>query len=595
MAPMRETEYWQRTDTFEQKLDLLKAASERRDFRLARALTESLKNTLVFAQQEEESLGVPLLRASMFGRVAELPPPWQEWARGWLFYKVLALDETAALARTGEPVELVAAFRADQTESLAREVRVARIDLAKGDLREVPCQVSSELRRGAERMCRLVLLVDSPAHARTTYLVLYGNPDAELTVYPTDLRVSGEGYALDIENDYFRASLSRQMGQLERLTLKREHGLELFAGGEGHGEPPGIDWAHDYVTANNFQKMRITNWGKCPDYEVIHGPLCTTVRRWGFPHSPIHPVFSPSRIHIYVEYRFYAGTPYFVKQGRMEVIKDLDITYLRDDEWVFSGYSFTDTLWMGPDGKLREGPVDAAQQENLWAVGFFHRASRDAFIGLFLEHDAENMPPLKHTGAPILNYRWHGPVWSRALYQNASLRAGGVLKQKNAYLVLPFAEQQGAEIVERYRHGLLNPLAPSATDLPSVSRPARSATRLARPGEAGDAAVDKRRIWEALRDCKDEQLYTANASVVDLGLIYDVRVQGDVVYVVMAMPDRGRPRYGYFAWGSGGNSQPIRQRLMKVPGVRNIVIEQTWEPPWNSSRLTEAGRKALGL
>jgi hypothetical protein len=75
--------------------------------------------------------------------------------------------------------------------------------------------------------------------------------------------------------------------------------------------------------------------------------------------------------------------------------------------------------------------------------------------------------------------------------------------------------------------------------------------------------VDKRRVWEALRDCKDEQLYTANASVVDLGLIYDVRVRGDVVHVVMAMPDRGRPRYGYFAWGSGGNSQPIRQRLMK--------------------------------
>ena len=399
---MKETEYWQRTDTFEQKLDLLKGASERRDFRLARALVESLKNTLVFAQQEEESLGTPLLRADAFARVAELPTSWQEWARGWLYYKVLALDETAALARAGEPIELVAAFRADQTESLAREVRVARIDSAKGELREVPCQVSSELRRGAERTCRLVLLADSPAHARTTYLVLYGNPDAELTAYPTDLQVSGEGYALDIENDYFRASLSRQMGQLERLTLKREHGLELFAGGEGHGEPPGIDWAHDYVTANNFQKMRITNWARCPDYEVIRGPLCTTVRRWGFPHSPIHPVFSPSRIHIFVEYRFYAGTPYFVKQGRMEVIKDLDITYLRDDEWVFSGYSFTDILWMGPDGKLQEGPVDAAQQENLWAVGFFHRESRDAFIGLFLEHEAENMPPLKHTGDLVI-------------------------------------------------------------------------------------------------------------------------------------------------------------------------------------------------
>ena len=591
---MNETEYWRRTDTFEQKLELLKAAFERRDFRLARALTESLRNTVVFEQQEQEGLGPALLRADSFGFVTSLPQPWQEWARGWPYYKVLALDETAALARTGEPVEFIAAFRADQSESLAREIRVARIDSATSELREVPCQVSSELRRGGERVCLLVMLVDSPAHARTNYLVLYGNPDAELTSYPTDLQVSGEGYALDIENNYFRASLSRQMGQLERLTLKREHGLELFAGGEGHGEPPGIDWAHDYVTAGNFQRMRITNWAKCPDYEVIRGPLCTIVRRWGFPHSPIHPVFSPSRIHMSVEYRFYAGTPYFVKQGRMEVIKDLDITYLRDDEWVFSGYSFTDTLWMGPNGKLQEGPVDAAQQENLWAVGFFHRVSRDAFIGLFLEHEAENMPPLKHTGAPILSYRWHGPVWSRALYQNASLRAGGVLKQKNAYLVLPFAEQHGAETVERYRHGLLSPLAPSAADLPSVLRRAQGAGRLARPGEAGDAAVDKR-IWEALRDCKDEQLYTANANVVDLGLITDVRVQGDVVQVVMAMPDRGRPRYGYFAWGSGGNSQPIRQRLLKIPGVRKVVIEQTWEPPWNSSRLTDAGRKALGL
>jgi|GEM_PF-6787883 len=43
---MKETEYWHSTDTFEQKLELLRAASERRDFRLARALTESLKNTL---------------------------------------------------------------------------------------------------------------------------------------------------------------------------------------------------------------------------------------------------------------------------------------------------------------------------------------------------------------------------------------------------------------------------------------------------------------------------------------------------------------------------------------------------------------------
>lgn len=38
------------------------------------------------------------------------------------------------------------------------------------------------------------------------------------------------------------------------------------------------------------------------------------------------------------------------------------------------------------------------------------------------------------------------------------------------------------------------------------------------------------------------------------------------------------------------NSQPIRQRLMKVPGMRNVVIEQTWELAWK----TQVGWQMLG-
>jgi hypothetical protein len=115
--------------------------------------------------------------------------------------------------------------------------------------------------------------------------------------------------------------------------------------------------------------LRITNWPICPDFEVIRGPLSLTVRRWGFPYSPLHPVFTPSRMNIFVEYRFYAGTPWFIKSGYMQVIQDLEIGYLRDDEWVFSGMSFTDTR-MGRDGKLHSGPVEPGQTEDLWGVDF---------------------------------------------------------------------------------------------------------------------------------------------------------------------------------------------------------------------------------
>lgn len=590
---LKETRYADRTDSVEEKTRLLLAAVRKRDYRLARALTASMKETLLFEERENAPPAEPVISADAFGLVEVLPQAWRTWARGWKYFKTLSLDETESLDRRQEPVEVGLAFRADQCDSLEREIRVARVVEPGGALHEVPCQVSEEMRRGALRYCRVLFLADAAPRARGAWLIFYGNPDAELTAYPSDLSAAGEGCGLDIENDYFVATLSRQMGQLERLKLKREHGMEFFSGGEGHGEPPGIDWAHDYVGSNNFQKFRITNWAQCPDYEVIRGPLCVTVRRWGFPHSPLHPLFTPSRLHMFVEYRFYAGAPYFIKEGYMQVIKDLEITYMRDDEWVFSGYSFTDTVWMGADGKLRIGPVAKGAENDLWAVGYFNRVSRDAFIGLFLKHEAEGIAGLTHTGAPTLHYRWHGPVWSRALLQNSRLNAGGVLRQKNAYLVSPFPETGGAAAVEGWRNRLLQPLAAAPGRLPGGNATANGT--LARPGEAGDSPIDKRALWQALGDCKDEQLYTANVSMVDLGLIRDIRVRGDIVHVVMTMPNRGRSRPGYFAWGSGGNSAPVRDRLLKVPGVRKVVVENVWTPAWTSNRLTDAGRRALGL
>jgi metal-sulfur cluster biosynthetic enzyme len=589
----KETSYQDRTDSVDQKLRLLETAHQKRDFRLARALAESLRQTLQFEEQQEAPIGAPVLGAESFVPVSALPAAWREWARGWAYAKVLTLEETAGEARSAEPVELVAAFRMDQTTSLAREVRVVRVEGSA--LREVRSQVTEEIRRGNERQARLTFFADSQPRQRTFWLVLYGNPDAELPDYPTDLKVAGEGFGLDIENEFFRASLSKQMGQLERLAYKREHGQELFAGGDGHGEPAGIDWAHDYVTSGNFQKLRITNWPTCPDYEVIRGPLSLTVRRWGFPYSPIHPVFTPARMNIFVEYRFYAGTPWFIKTGSMQVIQDIEIGYLRDDEWVFSGMSFTDILWMGADGKLRSGTVAPGQAEDLWGVGFFHRETRDAFFGLFLEHTAENAPPLKHTGAPTLQYKWHGQLWSRALYQGATLRAGAVLRQKNAYLTMPFPENGGAAQVEGIRRRMLNPLVPSTAPLPAAIVGDSSSGRLARSGEAGDSLISKKALWEALANCRDEQLYETRSSIVDLGLVYDLRVRGDVVHVVMATPSRGRPRIGFYSYGSGGNYSPVRDVLLKVPGVGKVVVEQTWQPAWNPNRLTAEGRRKLGL
>ena len=592
-----------RTDSFETKLKLLQQAWEKKDYDLARSLTHSLRDTVLQTQHEVQPPPVSLMDASHFQLVESLGGTTAEWARGWKYVKAVSIDEPIGETRRSEPVEISLSFPAEQTASLIREIRVAR--LVDGKPVEVPSQVFHEVRRGSVRHAKILWMADSEPNQKQNYLVFYGNPDAELPEYPSDLNTQGEGFGLDISNAVYKASLSRQTGQLERLTLRREHGLELFSGGQGHGEPPGIDWAHDYVDNGHFQKLRISLWDGCPDYEVIRGPLCTIVRRWGFPYSPLHPIYAPSRLNVNIEYRFYTGLPWFQKTGTMRAIQSFDAAALRDDEWVFSGQSFTDKLWMGRDGKLKIGEVDAQHQEDLWGVGFCNKESRDSFMALFIEHQADGLPELKHNGVPQLFYRWHGPVWSRYPLPVKSVPAGAALYQKNAYLTIPFTETEGTRQIETVRRCLMAPLKlgegrlAGAKDSSPRTPGSASIVRLARPGEAGDSSISKQAIWDALRDCKDAQLYTADVNVVELGMVYDVRVRGDVVTLVMAMPHRGRPLLGYFIDGSISvhptPSLPVRERIQQIPGVRQVVFEQTWNPGWSSNRLTDEGRRKLGL
>ncbi|MFO0918534.1 MAG: hypothetical protein U0872_09495 [Planctomycetaceae bacterium] len=586
-----------RTDSFETKVKLLQEAWDRKDYDLVRSLTDSLRQTAIQTQVEEQPPAKSAIAVAHWRTTESYGPPLAAWARGWKYVKELRLEETAGEARDFEPVEVTLSFPSDQVDSLEREVRLARI--VEGKLVEIPCQVFREVRRGPERIGTILFLCDSQAKAQQRVFVFYGNPHAELPEYPSDLETQGEGVGLDVSNAFYKASLSRQTGQLERLTLRREHGLEIFSGGQGHGEPPGIDWAHDYVDVGSFQKLRISLWDSCPDYEVIRGPICTLVRRWGFPRSPVHPVYTPSRLKIDVEYRFYSGLPWFHKFGTMTAIQDFEAEALRDDEWVFSGQSFNQSLWMDRSGKLMTGDVDPAHQNDLWGVGFYHDVSRDSFMALFLEHQANGLPELKHSGVPQLFYRWHGAVWSRYPLPVRAIPKGAELRQKNAYVSLPFTPAEGAATYERLRRRLMSPLAVSAGEnkLP-LGTELRGSGQLARPGEVDDAEL-KTAVWQALRDCKDAQLYTADINVVDLGLVNDVQIRGDVVTLVMSMPHRGRPLLGYFVDGSISvhptPSVPIRERLMQIPGIRQVVIKQTWEPAWTSNRLTTDGRKKLGL
>ncbi len=587
------------SDSFEDKMKMLQKAWDKKDYRLARALTNSLRISEIQAQSEGENFGEPLIGASQFGVVSSLPTVWKNWAKGWKYYKVVNLEEKAGIQRKAEPVEVLLSFQSAQTASLAREIRVAEIK--DGVLTEVISQVFSEARRGAEKICKLLFLADNQGNEKRNYFVFYGNPDAELPDYKSDLKVTGEGYGLDIENEYFTAYLSKQTGQLARLILKREHGLEIYSGGQGHGEPAGIDWAHDYVSEDNFQKLRISLWEECPDFEVVRGPICTIIRRWGLPYSPVHPLFSPARMNMDIEYRFYAGLPYFHKFGHMSALKTFDMVYVRDDEWVITGQSFTDILWMNSEGKVQMGQVPEESADKLWGVGFFNKDTRDSFIGLFLDHHTDGFQEPSHSGAPSFYYKWHGQFWQRLPVPKGvkTIPEGAVFHQKNAYVTLPFDTKDGPANIEGLRRELMNPLLPAATALKQNEPAKESPRRLARLAEANDSPIPKDLIWKALRDVKDPQFYKSDISIVDLGLVYDVTVRGSVVKVLIAMPHRGRPLGTYFAYGSNVVHPTVSKNILtavyEVPGVKKVIMEQTWHPGWSSNLLTDEGRRKLEI
>lgn len=587
--------YADHTDSVAEKLKLLQAAHAAGNYDLAMSLSDSIKDTVSLERDEHRKPAPPQLRAEVFAPVADLPQPLAKWAHPWLYYKPVTLFETVGIARSGEPVDLSVSVRADQAADLEREVRVARLETRSGTLSEVPCQVYAVARVGGERRCRLVFLADVPSHGQAVYLVFYGNAYAERPHYASDLQVSGDGYALDISNAHYVAHLSAQTGQLERLSYKREHGLELFAGGKGHGEPPDIDWGHDYVDEGGFQKLRMRNWARCRNYEVVKGPLCVSVRRWGFPASPLDPVFAPSRIHMDVTYTFYAGLPYFFKQSRFDVIKDVQIEAMRDDEWVLSGYSFTDTVWIDRQGKLHEGEASVEHAKNLWGVGFFHRQSRDAFIALRLDHSAEKFAALDHGGAPTLHYAGHGQLWSRYPANHAELKAGASVRQRNAYLVSPYPKANAQGEIQSVWHRLRSPLEVHSDQLGRLAA-AHPVGALARRGESAETAPLKPTIWKALALVRDEQFYTFDANVVDMGYVYDVAVEHGVARVLVTMPQRGRPVYDFLVTQGGGRvEEGIRERLLKIDGVREVVVDFTWDPPWTVHRLSDVARSSLGL
>ena len=100
-----------------------------------------------------------------------------------------------------------------------------------------------------------------------------------------------------------------------------------------------------------------------------------------------------------------------------------------------------------------------------------------------------------------------------------------------------------------------------------------------------EAMASKNDVLEALRQVEDPEL---GMDVVDLGLVYDVEVDGPKVKVIYSLTSMGCPAGPLI-------QQNIEEVVRSLPEVEEVETELTWDPPWTPDKMSDDAKFILGF
>ncbi len=109
------------------------------------------------------------------------------------------------------------------------------------------------------------------------------------------------------------------------------------------------------------------------------------------------------------------------------------------------------------------------------------------------------------------------------------------------------------------------------------------------PPNASEEDVRKL-AWDQMRTCYDPEI---PINIVDLGLVYEceVRANEDATRTVEVKITLTAPGCGM------GDIlvDDVRDKIARIPTVKEVKVELTFDPPWNQSMMTEAARLQTGM
>lgn len=96
----------------------------------------------------------------------------------------------------------------------------------------------------------------------------------------------------------------------------------------------------------------------------------------------------------------------------------------------------------------------------------------------------------------------------------------------------------------------------------------------------------KKDILKKLEEVLDPEL---NISIVDLGLIYDIKIKKNKIKIIMTLTTIGCPLISII-------EEDIKNKLNEFGFKKeNIEIELTFDPPWSIEKMSEKGKAILGI
>ncbi len=332
---------------------------------------------------------------------------------------------------------------------------------------KIPCQLISRevFPESAWGTFRIIFPVSiDSCEAKRFYLIK--TSVSSLNLPSTDLKLTGSGLELIIDNSYYQADLTKSdkseaknhsSGQLRELLFKDYN--QLFFRTENR-----IHWGPNFRRKDLKYYETIAGWEYPKNYNIQNGPyLIRTIRQ---DEAPDHP-----QIYLSAVYSFLANLPFFTFFSEMQFTEDTWMELLRNDEMTMDSM-FSHVAYQGLDGQVTSLPFHSRYEhlgknpignDTPWLC-FYHDKKKYAYGSIRIEYDNIN-----NQGSESPTYRPHtmisdgadgGKYWNRLLISDRMtlVPEGNRYREMNAYIVFTIHNTDPFSEIKYWAERLLNPL-----------------------------------------------------------------------------------------------------------------------------------------